>query len=63
MSDSGNNARPFDEVWKELESRHAWKIEVSEYDNPQPALSRFPFCWSDYDNRYAIAFQEKYRLD
>jgi hypothetical protein len=54
--------RPFDDVWRELERRHAWKIRVAEYDNPAPALSRMPFCWSDYDNRHAAAFREQYRL-
>ncbi len=63
MGVDSDEARPFDSVWSEIERRHAWKIEVAEYDNPEPALSRMPFCWSDYDNRYAVAFREKYNLE
>jgi hypothetical protein len=54
--------RPFDGVWQELERRHAWRIQVVENDNPAPAVSLLPFCWSDYDNRQAAAFRERFRL-
>lgn len=57
-----SEARPFDEVWRELERRHAWRIRVTENANPAPAVSRLPFCWSDYDNRHATAFRERFRL-
>jgi hypothetical protein len=54
--------KPFEDVWQELEKRHAWNIRVAEWKNPKPAVSRMPFCWSDYDNRFAAAFRERYRL-
>ncbi|MCX7804444.1 MAG: transglutaminase-like domain-containing protein [Planctomycetota bacterium] len=54
--------RPFEEAWRELERRHAWKIRVVECLNPKPAVSRFAFVWSDYDNRHAAAFRERHRL-
>ncbi len=60
---TADKSRPFDEVWQEIEARHGWKIEISQYDNPEPAVSRYPFIWSDYDNRRAAEFREKYRLD
>ncbi|MFO7898990.1 MAG: hypothetical protein R6V58_08010 [Planctomycetota bacterium] len=62
VPDRAGAPRPFDDVWRELERRHAWKIRVADYDNPAPAVSRMPFCWSDYDNRRAAAFRERYRL-
>ncbi len=55
--------RPFDEVLSELEKRHAWKIRIAEDNNPEPAMSRMPYCWSDYDNRHAAAFRERYHLE
>jgi hypothetical protein len=54
---------PFDNVWQELELRHAWQIKVTGYNNPEPVISRFPFVWSDYDNQFAVAFRDKYRLN
>jgi hypothetical protein len=45
-----------------LERRHAWNVRVAEVDNPTPAVSRMPFCWSDYDNRHAAAFRERFAL-
>lgn len=54
--------RPFDNVWCELEQRHAWRIRLAACDNPRPAVSRMPFCWSDYDNRHAVSFRERFRL-
>lgn len=62
VSSTESGPRPFDEIWRELERRHAWNIRVTACDNPAPAVSRMPYCWSDYDNRYAAAFREKYRL-
>jgi hypothetical protein len=62
MNSSANNDRPSDEVWRELERRHGWSIRVTGCENPRPALSRMPFCWSDYDNRHAVAFRERHRL-
>jgi len=59
----GGADRPFDDVWRELEARHAWKIQVTAYDNPAPAVSRMPYLWSDYDNRHAVAFRERYHLE
>jgi hypothetical protein len=65
MSEATNagTKRAFDPVWCELERRHGWAIEVSAQDNPRPAMSRIPFCWQDYDNRYALAFREQNHLD
>jgi Transglutaminase-like superfamily len=60
--ETNHSLRPFEDVWCELERRHGWAVQVVEYDNPAPAISRIPFCWSDYDNRRAVAFREKYRL-
>lgn len=56
-------ARPFDNVWLELERRHGWRVEVAAYDNPRPAVSRMPFCFQDFDNRFAAEFRVRNRLD
>lgn len=56
------SARPFENVWAELECRHGWSVRLLEYDNPTPKVSRMPFCWSDYDNRHAATFRERFRL-
>ncbi len=57
-----STARPFDEIWTELEERHGWKIRVDEFP-ADPAISRYPFVFSDPDNRRAIAFREQNKLD
>ncbi|HOX08957.1 MAG TPA: hypothetical protein PK280_21355, partial [Planctomycetota bacterium] len=59
---AGGGTRPFDEVWREVEGRHGWRVQVVECANPAPAVSRMPFVWSDYDSRHAVAFRERHRL-
>jgi hypothetical protein len=65
VADAGKRegGRQFEDVWSELERRHAWRIEIVGCENPEPAVSRMPFCWSDYDNRDAARFRELYRLE
>lgn len=62
-NDASTADRPFDGIWCELESRHAWEIQVVESNNPPPAISRMVYCWSDYDNRHAAEFRSRYRLE
>jgi hypothetical protein len=57
------SARSFEETWKNLEAAHAWRITESSVDNKPIAKSRLSYAWQDYDNRRAVEFRQRFKLD